>query len=458
MNFPFSSKNKLSKEEIAEMLKMSPEAYESFEDAYQSIGMQQETDNFLDISIKDVKKESLDALPVPESLDKICERIVRELLAYSSTMVWKDGCLLEDCFPITHDLVSLEEIQAFPKEAAPQLTSRYMQRDIPFDENMILWTYSEYLKEKNPKKKQQLYHIFRQGLDFQDLNPIIYEMLGRNQNSIENWFPQLCKGVNKQDFFKIPDTTILQVPLPMLQLARLDYGLLTPATMQIVNRYCQEVFLLQNDQEYFVKTGVYSSKYDFRNAHVHGEKEVQELGEYLLYISHQACQLASPLMQPCTYGPGTTRTWVVREYIKDKESNPCIYKGLPLHTEYRLFVDFDSNEVLGISPYWEPDIMKQRFGHAKDAGSPHNVHDYIIYLKHEETLMKRYEENKDMLVEKVQQMLPNIPLRGQWSLDIMQNGEDFYIIDMALAVNSALVGCVPKEKLKTVQEYWLSEK
>ena len=79
---------------------MSPEAYESFEDAYQSIGMQQETDNFLDISIKDVKKESLDALPVPESLDKICERIVRELLAYSSTMVWKDGCLLEDCFPL----------------------------------------------------------------------------------------------------------------------------------------------------------------------------------------------------------------------------------------------------------------------------------------------------------------------------------------------------------------------
>lgn len=458
MNFPFLSKNKLSKEEIAEMLKMSPEAYESFENAYQSIGMKQETDNFLDISIKDLKKENTNAIPTPERLEKICERIVMELLACSSIMIWKDGCLSIDDFPSVEDLVTLEEIQVLPKEIAPQLTSRYLQRDVQDDETMILWIYSQYLKEKNPKKKQQLYHIFRQGLDIQDLNPAIYEMLGQNQNSIENWFPQLCKGVRKQKFFQIPDTTILQVPLPMLQLARLDYGSLTPTTMHIVNRYCQEIFLLQNDREYFVKTGVYSSKYDFRNAHVYGEKEVQELGEYLLFISHQACQLAFPLMQPCTYGPGTTRTWVVREYIKDKENNPCIYKGLPLHTEYRLFVDFDTNEVLGISLYWEPNTMKQRFSQAPDADSPHNVHDYIIYLKHEETLKKRYKENKDMLVEKVQQMLPDIPLHGQWSLDIMQNGEDFYIIDMALAANSALVGCVPKEKLKPIQEYWLPEK
>lgn len=458
MNFPFQKKKTLSKEEIAELLNMSPEAYESFEHAYQTIGMKQETDNFLDISVKDVKNERCDTLPIPEKLEEISNRIVRELLGVSRMMIWKDGKLFQEQFSKTQDLVSLEELQAFPSEISPQLTSRYLQRDLADDESIILFLYSQYQKEKNPKKKQQCYHLFRQGLDFQDLNPVMYEMLGRNQNSIENWFPQLCVGVQKQNFFKIPDTTILQVPLPMLQLARLDYGSLTQTTMQIVNRYCKEVFLLEEDKEYFVKNGVYSSKYDFRNAHVHGEKEVQELGEYLLFISHQACQLAAPLMRPCTYGPGTTRTWVVREYIKDKENNPCIYKGLPLHTEYRLFVDFDSNEVLGISPYWEPNTMKQRFGHAADADSPHNIHDYIVYTKHEATLLKRYGENKDMLVEKVQQMLSDIPLCGQWSLDIMQNGEDFYIIDMALAVNSALIECVPKEKLKTVQECWLPEK
>lgn len=68
-------------------------------------------------------------------------------------MVWKDGTFFVDHFPITHDLVSMEELQVLPKEVAPQLTSRYMQRDVQNDEAMILWIYSEYLKEKNPKKK-----------------------------------------------------------------------------------------------------------------------------------------------------------------------------------------------------------------------------------------------------------------------------------------------------------------
>ena len=37
----------------------------------------------------------------------------------------------------------------------------------------------------------------------------------------------------------------------------------------------------------------------------------------------------------------------------------------------------------------------------------------------------------------------------------MQNGPDFYIIDMALAQNSALNHCVPKGKLRSIDEKWL---
>ena len=36
-----------------------------------------------------------------------------------------------------------------------------------------------------------------------------------------------------------------------------------------------------------------------------------------------------------------------------------------------------------------------------------------------------------------------------------QNGNDFYLIDMALAENSALNDCVPADKLKTVEENWM---
>ena len=37
----------------------------------------------------------------------------------------------------------------------------------------------------------------------------------------------------------------------------------------------------------------------------------------------------------------------------------------------------------------------------------------------------------------------------------MQNGDDFYIIDMALADNSALNDCVPKGMLKKTEENWI---
>lgn len=46
-------------------------------------------------------------------------------------------------------------------------------------------------------------------------------------------------------------------------------------------------------------------------------------------------------------------------------------------------------------------------------------------------------------------------IHGQWSLDIMQNGDDFYIIDMSVAGDSALIECVPTHLLKVKEEDWI---
>ena len=165
--------------------------------------------------------------------------------------------------------------------------------------------------------------------------------------------------------------------------------------------------------------------------------------------------MASPLNNKSIYGVSTTTEWAVREFIPDKENNPTIYMGMPLHTEYRVFVDFDAQKVIGVSPYWEPETMKKRFGHEDDADSPHKIHDYVVYKAHEETLMRRYQENVDAVCVHIEAMLPDIRLSGQWSIDVMQNGEDFWIIDMALAQNSALIECVPKNLLRPAQERWV---
>ena len=128
---------------------------------------------------------------------------------------------------------------------------------------------------------------------------------------------------------------------------------------------------------------------------------------------------------------------------------------MPLHTEYRVFVDCDNDTVIGMSPYWEPNVMKDRFSSGDDQNSPHQIHDYINYVRHEEELMSRYQKNVDRVVLEVKRILPDLELKGQWSIDIMQNGNDFWLIDMAKACNSALSECVPSHLLKSEDENWL---
>lgn len=100
--------------------------------------------------------------------------------------------------------------------------------------------------------------------------------------------------------------------------------------------------------------------------------------------------------------------------------------------------------------------MKQRFGHEDDADSPHQIHDYIVYKSHEDILMSRYEANKQKVLDHVREILPGLDLHGQWSIDVMQNGDKFWVIDMALAENSAFYkDCVPEELRAPQEEDWI---
>ena len=457
--FEFLKKKDLfDKDKVAELLQMSPQALEKFEKAYAVNALDvSSSDNLFDINAKMAAEQKAGIVIIPENVEKMIEEIVDDLVLKTYVYSTNTKYTYEQLPQKTSEcVITNDDIKALPVELRPQLTGNMMKVDIETPSYLTLCdNYSRYLKDKDSAKGKQFYHMFRQGLDILDLDPITYEMIGMNPNSMGYWLPKLMNGVKYQTFFKVPETTIIKVPMTLLQLTRQDYMELTTTTMEIVNRYCRRVFGLDLEKEYFIKTGTYSSKFDFRNAHVKGPKEVSELGEYLLFIHFQALQMASPLASPCIYGVSTTNEWVVREFIKDKENNPWIYKGMPLHTEYRVFVDFDSKRVIGKNPYWDPDVMKQRFGHEEDADSPHNIHDYIIYKAHEETLMKRYNENADMVVEGLEKMLPDIDLHGQWSIDVMQNGDDFWIIDMALAENSAFYDCVPKELRNPTEENWI---
>lgn len=442
------SASKVDKKKIAKFLKTTPAALDEFEKSYQMASMKEaeESDNFFDINSRQaVSKLAQTPSETSQKVEQLTQRIVNELLGKTDSKYLTDG---------NTRAVTMEDIESVPKELQPQVAGNLIKVDIDKPSYLLAF---DLLRKYKKTGNMNAYHLFRQGLDILDLDPILYEAIGMNPNSIGCWFPALKNAVDNQDFFKVPETKIIKVPLPILQLTRCDFMELTPTTIDIVNRWAYKVFELNENKTYFIKTGTYSSKYDFRNAKVTTPKEVCELGSYLLFIHYQALQMASPLSNPCIYGVSTTNEWCVREFIEDKEDNPCIYHGMPLHTEYRVFIDCDTDEILGISPYWKPDVMEKRFSEFSDADTADKKHDYVIYKMHKETLMRRYKENKDVLIDKVKELLPNINLKGQWSLDIMQNGDDFWLIDMAIADTSALRECVPANKLKKSQENWIPE-
>lgn len=457
MTIWLTHKEMRNKKAIAKMLGTNPQALEEFEREYQKAVLtnQSKTDNLFEVSAVTAKNRTL---PADEIVEDLVERIVEELLEKTTFFEYDGVYAHRGKFPASQKSpVTNEEIQSLPEVMRPELTGTLMKSDFPgANYEMVLWYYQEWLKNGDTPKGRQMYHRFRQGLDILDLDGILYDIIATNPNSMGHWLPELIEAVQKQDFFKVPATRIIQVPMPLLQLTRQEYMGLTATTRTILNRYCMKAFNLDVNRDYFIKTGTYSSKFLFQNAHVPAGKEVTELGEYLMFIHFQALQMAAPTVQPAPiYGASTTTEWVVREYIHDVEKNPCIYHGMPLHTEYRVFVDFDTDAIIGVNPYWDPDIMKKRFSEGPDADTPDKIHDYVIYSMHEKTLMSRYHENVDKVCSELEKMLPDVRLTGQWSIDIMQNGDDFFLIDMGLAQNSAMIECVPKNLLRPSQECWI---
>lgn len=429
---------------VALLLKDNPERQREFENLYEQFEVDAENLNLFQQNAAKVIDKSDKFLVLSESAETLVNQIVEELV--SQTVFWDS--LKGEVLPYPQPVQYLTDSKTFLslQDKGLQFSGYFCKQDMPESSSKALLSqYKSYVKTGH----KIFYDLFRQGLDILDLDPFVYELLNHDPNTMSNWLFAIKEVVDQTNFFKIPRTRIIKVPLALLQSTRVyEYQDLSPLSLEIVNRYAQKVFELELEKDYFIKTGTFSSKFDFRNAKVTKGQEVSELGSYLWYIQHQANQMASPLNNRVVYGVSSNNEWVVREFIDDKENNPTIYNGLSLHTEYRVFVDFDTEEVIGISPYWHPEVMKESFLDIGVSAPIQKNHDYINYINHEETLIKRYEENKDLVVSEVLKLLKDCKLKGQWSIDVMQNGSDFWLIDMARASESALSECVPKEKLK----------
>lgn len=288
-----------SYEELAAMLKTDPDALKTFDEVYKTQVLESGElhENMLQWDTATVKAILDKKVYFPPELNSLIDRIVTELVLETRLYIYnaeRGGYYVT--YSANRDFmteVTNEELKRYPEELRPQLTGKLMKIDISEPSyKELLQNYAGYKNAKNDSTKMFYYNMFRQGLDILDLDDFTYQMLEMNPNSMGFWFPPLVEGLYGSAFFKVPDTKILRVPITMLQLTRLGFETLNPVTKEIVNRYCQKVFHLDGYEDYFIKTGTYSSKYEFRNAHIHNPKEINEMGEYFLFLNHLTCLMA----------------------------------------------------------------------------------------------------------------------------------------------------------------------
>ena len=272
-----------------------------------------------------------------------------------------------------------------------------------------------------------------------DLTPKLYQRFQQNPDTMSYWYPALHTAWEKSNhFFKIPSTQIVTLPIELSQYMRLDYSTVSATSHQLFNQILHQLFNLNDQQTYFIKTGTFSSKFEFKNAHL---TEPQDIGSYFQVINNFAMMV----------GAGVTNDVVVRDWIPDPDHHDTIYDGLPLRTEFRAFVDADRHYLIDIVPYWNPLVMKHVLA-TQGQHNPEIQQDYETYLRNQQRLVDEFNQAQAVLHQQLQNLLPHLKLHGCWSLDIMQSGQTFYLIDMATMQHSALTDLIAPHQQRAYQQ------
>lgn len=325
---------------------------------------------------------------------------------------------------------------------------------------------------------EHIHGTFHRLASISDLEPTLYNHCTNNPTSIGNWLPPLIKAHNTvhTPTLHIPATTTLRLDHELSQYLRVEFADTNELSQRIFDTYLYNELKL-DDTDYFIKTGTFSGKFQFANAHC---TEPDEIGQYFHVITNFAMSV----------GAGETADLAVRDYIPDtRENAPTIYNGMPLRCEYRLFIDFGDNpeaqnhteptrraayahkfanphepddspaHIMGITHYWHRRVMRQHFAMLNNpefAGySGINPQDAATYRAYEAELDAQFNQHLNTVRAGVEELLPAMyaeGFRGQWSMDVMVNTTDtgettLYLIDMALMCESALV-----DELDTVEE------
>lgn len=169
----------------------------------------------------------------------------------------------------------------------------------------------------------------------------------------------------------------------------------------------------------FVKNGNFSNKFDFANSCLLSSNDLEELVNHVCNIQHTGL-----LFETDGY-----LELVFRDWIQPEPGTECIYNGMPLRPEMRLFYDFDEHKYLYDVNYWDWDCCHKAISK--------NPQDLEVYERQYPIISKKLEYRRDMLLPTIIKALEAVTeLRGKWSVDFILDTEGAWLIDMALAHRS----------------------
>ncbi|MCI8843254.1 MAG: hypothetical protein HFF08_03985 [Oscillospiraceae bacterium] len=253
--------------------------------------------------------------------------------------------------------------------------------------------------------------------------------LRSNPNNMSNWLPAIIPADGEERLLRIPKTLIVQVPDDVCKSFFMDYY--NKDRERIIQFVKEQVMPKVKEvgiyPSMFIKNGGFSDKYQF-NLCTPGPDEV-DMAMNLIKMNYDAlCFGADGITEVC-----------IRELIPhNTKTTPCIYHGMPLRPEFRVFYDFDRHQPLYIVNYWDWDYCHDAI--CRD------YTDKIVYEAYYPRLLDQYNEYKDSVIEMVAADMASVSaLKGIWSVDVMlcesqerqKEYEGFWLIDMAIGCRSA---------------------
>ena len=221
------------------------------------------------------------------------------------------------------------------------------------------------------------------------------------------WFPKIS-GCH----IMMPNTSVFQVPADVYE----AFFMIRQGDRELICDFVTEAVIpYMAPNQYFMKNGCFSNKFDFRVCMTNKHRIVDDI----IAINYQA---------QCVESGGCTEI-VLREPIPfNSKKTPCIYHGMPLQTEIRTFYDFDKREVLYSANYWDYDTVR-----------PHlrNMTDIIIFDATKGEILAGYEKWCPKVEALTTDQMKNVEMTGKWSIDFLVDFKgQIWLIDMAKANRS----------------------